>query len=38
MATNLCPVCSLEKDLEWFWEAHQTMSDGRIWCVNAKRA
>jgi hypothetical protein len=32
-----CPICNLAKDGEWFWEAHQTMSDGKIWCVNAKR-
>jgi hypothetical protein len=32
-----CPTCHLENNSEWFWEAHQTMSDGHIWCVNAKR-
>ena len=32
-----CPICNLAKDGEWFWNAHQTMSDGKIWCVNAKR-
>jgi hypothetical protein len=34
----MCNVCGLSKESEWFWNAHQTMSDGKIWCVNAKRA
>ena len=33
---SLCEKCYMSKESEWFWEAHQTMSDGRIWCVNAK--
>ena len=32
-----CPICNLSKESDWFWNAHQTMSDGEIWCVNAKR-
>ena len=36
VVTNICPTCNLSKENEWFWEAHQTMSDGHIWCVNAK--
>lgn len=38
MINSLCTVCSLDKESEWFWNAHQTMSDGKIWCVNAKRS
>ena len=26
----------MSKESDWFWEAHQTMSDGRIWCINAR--
>ena len=32
----LCDKCHMNKSSDWFWEAHQTMSDGRIWCVNSK--
>lgn len=32
----LCEKCHMEKNSDWFWEAHQTMSDGRIWCVNSR--
>lgn len=35
---NKCSVCYMSKESEYFWEAHQTMQDGTIWCVNAKRA
>ena len=34
--SNQCNKCYMSKDSDWFWEAHQTMSDGTIWCVNAK--
>jgi hypothetical protein len=34
---NICAICSLDKDSEWFWEAHQIMSDRTVWCINAKR-
>lgn len=33
-----CVKCNMEIKNPLFWETHQTMSDGRIWCVNAKRA
>jgi hypothetical protein len=35
---NICDKCYMSKESEYFWEAHQTMQDGNIWCVNAKRA
>lgn len=35
---NTCDKCYMSKDSDYFWEAHQTMQDGRVWCVNAKRA
>lgn len=38
MNPDQCKICSLSKMSEWFWNAHQTMSDGKIWCVNAKRS
>jgi hypothetical protein len=38
MNVDQCEVCSLSKESDWFWNAHQTMSDGKIWCVNAKRS
>jgi hypothetical protein len=25
--------CSINKDDEYFWDSHQTMQDGKIWCV-----
>ena len=34
----ICDKCGLSKESEWFWNAHQTMSDGKVWCVNAKRS
>jgi hypothetical protein len=33
---NICEKCYMSKESEWFWEAHQTMSDKTIWCVNAR--
>lgn len=33
-----CTICNLSKESDWFWNAHQTMSDGKIWCVNAKKS
>jgi hypothetical protein len=24
--------CSISKDDESFWDSHQTMSDGNVWC------
>lgn len=35
---NICDKCYMSKESDYFWEAHQTMQDGRVWCVNAKRA
>jgi len=34
--TNLCPTCLLSKQSEWFWDKHQTMADGHIWCVSSR--
>lgn len=31
-----CEKCYMDKASDWFWEAHQTMSDGAIWCVNGR--
>jgi len=28
-----CPTCHLFVEDETFWETHQTMSDGHIWCT-----
>jgi len=25
--------CTVNKDAEAFWDTHQTMSDGHIWCA-----
>lgn len=33
---NICEKCYMSKESDWFWEAHQTMSNGTIWCVNAR--
>jgi len=33
---SLCSKCYLSNESDWFWEAHQTMQDGSIWCVNGK--
>lgn len=33
---NICEKCNMSKESDWFWEAHQTMSDSTIWCVNAR--
>jgi hypothetical protein len=32
-----CPTCHIFLEDEVFWESHQTMSDGHVWCINAKR-
>lgn len=34
--TSLCKKCYMSKESEWFWEAHQTMTNGTIWCANAR--
>ena len=28
-----CPTCHLLIEDDTFWETHQTMSDGHIWCT-----
>lgn len=28
-----CEYCEMSKESDSFWEIHQTMSDGSIWCV-----
>jgi len=33
---NICEKCYMSKESDWFWEAHQTMSNGTIWCVNGR--
>ena len=33
-----CPECHVELSDEVYWEFHQTMQDGHIWCVNIKGA
>ena len=38
MTNSNCSICNLDKTSEWFWDAHQTMSDGKVWCVNAKKS
>jgi hypothetical protein len=34
---NECLKCEMSKKDPLFWETHQTMSDGNIWCVSSKR-
>ena len=34
--SNDCPKCGISKKDPLFWETHQTMSDGNIWCVKRK--
>lgn len=36
MDIKKCPECHAQLEDEDFWETHQTMSDGHIWCVNKK--
>ena len=31
-----CPTCYLLIEDETFWELHQTMQDGHIWCVKKR--
>lgn len=30
-----CDYCEMFKESETFWEIHQTMSDGTIWCTKS---
>jgi hypothetical protein len=38
MKKNECVKCGISVKDPIFWDTHQTMSDGKIWCVNAKRS
>jgi hypothetical protein len=31
-----CPQCEMNKEDIEYWDTHQTMSDGRVWCVKRK--
>jgi hypothetical protein len=33
----ICLVCNLSKDSDSFWDTHQTMSDGHIWCTKKSK-
>jgi hypothetical protein len=34
MKKNECSKCEMSVKDPLFWETHQTMQDGNIWCVN----
>jgi hypothetical protein len=34
---NDCQKCNMSHKDPLFWNSHQTMSDGNVWCTNAKR-
>ena len=34
MKKNECGKCEMSMKDPLFWETHQTMPDGHIWCVN----
>jgi hypothetical protein len=34
---NECLKCEMSQKDPIFWELHQTMTDGRIWCAYGKR-
>jgi len=38
MKPDQCVKCEMHKKDPLFWNTHQTMSDGHVWCTNAKRA
>jgi len=38
MKKNECKNCSMSIKDPLYWETHQTMSDGHVWCTNAKRS
>jgi len=38
MKPNECPKCEIAHKDPLFWETHQTMTDGRIWCAYAKKS
>jgi hypothetical protein len=33
---NECLKCGMSKKDPLFWETHQTMSDGKIWCTKKR--
>jgi len=37
MNKNECSKCEMSHKDPLFWETHQTMTDGRIWCAYGKR-
>jgi hypothetical protein len=34
---NECIKCEMSYKDPLFWDTHQTMSEGHVWCTNAKR-
>ena len=36
MPTNECTKCEMSLKDPIFWDTHQTMVDGHIWCVESK--
>ena len=38
MKPEECAKCHMYVKDPLFWDTHQTMSDGRVWCTRAKRA
>ncbi len=34
MKSNNCEKCGISQKDPLFWETHQTMSDGKVWCTN----
>lgn len=36
MKPNECEKCEMSHKDPLFWNTHQTMSDGHIWCTNKK--
>ena len=38
MKASECKKCDMAMKDPIFWDWHQTMSDGNVWCTNAKRS
>jgi len=36
ISVSACVKCLMEKEDIEFWDTHQTMQDGNIWCANGK--
>ena len=34
---STCQKCGTDKENIEYWDTHQTMSDGHIWCANYNR-